>query len=86
MFDERKAEIRDQILDSVVMTVLLHEIAHHVLEHTSGYGNNFMQRRLREVEADRWAISTAVKANYDLRSRRAAVPVPRRHRRRHARG
>jgi hypothetical protein len=71
-FDERKAEIRDQILDSVVMTVLLHEIAHHVLDHVSGYGNNFMQRRLREVEADRWAINAAVNANYDLRS---AVPL-----------
>ncbi|HLA73233.1 MAG TPA: hypothetical protein VK624_17120 [Steroidobacteraceae bacterium] len=71
-FDERKAVIREQILDSVVTTVLLHEIAHHVLEHTTGNGDNFMQRRLREVAADRWAISTAVKANYDLRG---AVPL-----------
>jgi len=71
-FAERKAEIRDQILDSVVMTVLLHEIAHHVLDHVGGYGNNFMQRRLREVDADRWAINAAVNANYDLRS---AVPL-----------
>jgi hypothetical protein len=66
-FDERKAELRDQILDSVATTVLLHEIAHHVLEHTSGQGNNFLQRRLREIEADRWAITTGVRADYDLR-------------------
>ena len=72
VFDERKLELRDQMLDSVVTTVLLHEIAHHVLEHTSGNGNNFIQRRLREIEADRWAINTAVKSDYDLRT---SVPL-----------
>ena len=72
LYDERKAELRDQILNSVATTVLLHEIAHHVLEHTSGYGNNFLQRRLREIEADRWAINTGVNANYDLRT---SVPL-----------
>jgi hypothetical protein len=72
VFDERKTELRDQILDSIATTVLLHEIAHHVLEHTSGNGNNFIQRRLREMEADRWAINTAVGADYDLRT---SVPL-----------
>jgi len=43
-----------------------------VLEHVSGVGNNFMQRRLREVDADRWAIITAVNAKYELRT---AVPL-----------
>lgn len=72
MASTRQLELRDEILDSVTATVLLHEIAHHVLEHVSGAGNNFMQRRLREVDADRWAIITAVKANYELRP---AVPL-----------
>ncbi|MEO8061175.1 MAG: M48 family metalloprotease [Pseudomonadota bacterium] len=72
VFEERKAELRSQILDSVATTVLLHEIAHHVLEHTSGQGNNFIQRRLREIEADRWAINTGVSADYDLRT---SVPL-----------
>jgi predicted Zn-dependent protease with MMP-like domain len=69
----RQQELREQILDSVIATVLLHEIGHHVLDHLGGYGNgNFMQRRLREMDADRWAIITAVKANYELRT---AVPL-----------
>ena len=72
VFDARKNEIRDQILNSVVATVVLHEIAHHVLDHVNGYGNNVMQRRMREIDADRWAINTAVNANYDLRT---AVPL-----------
>jgi Peptidase family M48 len=71
-FDAREIEIRDQILDSIVATVLLHEIAHHVLDHVSEFGGNFLQRRLREVDADRWAINTAVTANYDLRT---SVPL-----------
>jgi hypothetical protein len=71
-FDDRKAGFRDEILDSVIATVVLHEIAHHVLEHVSGTGSNLMQRRIREIEADRWAISTAVRADYDLRT---AVPL-----------
>ena len=69
----RQQELREEILHSVIATVLLHEIAHHVLDHLVGYGNNnFMQRRIREVDADRWAIITAVKANYELRT---AVPL-----------
>jgi hypothetical protein len=68
----RQRELRDEILDAVAATVLLHEIAHHVLDHVSGYGNNFMQRRIREVDADRWAFNAAVNANYELRS---AVPL-----------
>jgi hypothetical protein len=68
----RRQELREQILDAITATVLLHEIAHHVLEHVNGVGNNFMQRRLREVDADRWAIITAVNANYELRT---AVPL-----------
>jgi hypothetical protein len=68
----RRQELRDEILDAITATVLLHEIAHHVLEHVNGVGNNFMQRRLREVDADRWAIITAVSANYELRT---AVPL-----------
>jgi hypothetical protein len=70
--DTRRLQLRDEILDAVIATVLLHEIAHHVLEHVSGVGNNFMQRRLREVDADRWAIITAVNAHYELRT---AVPL-----------
>ena len=72
VFDERKNEIRDEILDSVVTTVLLHEIAHHVLDHVSGNPDNLVQHRMREIEADRWAINTAVAANYDLRT---SVPL-----------
>jgi hypothetical protein len=72
VFDDRKNEIRNQILDSVAATVLLHEIGHHVLNHVSQYSDNFMQRRLREIEADRWAIKTAVGAHYDLRT---SVPL-----------
>jgi hypothetical protein len=68
----RQQQVREQILDAVAATVLLHEIAHHVLDHISGYGNNFMQRRIHEVDADRWAFDTAVNANYELRS---AVPL-----------
>lgn len=70
--NRRRQELRDEILDAITATVLLHEIAHHVLEHVNGVGNNFMQRRLREVDADRWAIITAVNANYELRT---AVPL-----------
>ena len=68
----REEDLREDILDAIIATVLLHEIAHHVLDHTSGYGNNFIQRRLREVDADRWAFKTAVNANWELRS---AVPL-----------
>jgi hypothetical protein len=68
----RREQLREEILDAVTATVLLHEIAHHVLEHVSGVGNNFMQRRLREVDADRWAIITGVNAHYELRT---AVPL-----------
>jgi len=68
----RQRELRNEILDAVAATVLLHEIAHHVLDHVSGYGNNFMQRRIHEVDADRWAFNAAVNANYELRS---AVPL-----------
>jgi hypothetical protein len=71
-FDDRRAGFRDEILDSIIATVVLHEIAHHVLDHVSGTGSNLMQRRIREIEADRWAISTAVRADYDLRT---AVPL-----------
>jgi len=70
--DARRQQLRDEILDAVTATVLLHEIGHHVLEHVNGVGNNFMQRRLREVDADRWAIITAVNAHYELRT---AVPL-----------
>ena len=68
---ERQRQLRGEILDAVTATVLLHEIAHHVLDHVSGYGN-FIQRRIHETEADRWAFNTAVNANYELRS---AVPL-----------
>lgn len=68
----RQEQLREEILDSVVATVLLHEIAHHVLDHVSANQNNFMQRRLHEIDADRWAFNTAVNANYELRT---AVPL-----------
>lgn len=68
----REQNLREEILDAVIATVALHEIAHHVLDHTSGYGNNFLQRRMREVDADRWAFKTAVDADYELRR---AVPL-----------
>jgi hypothetical protein len=67
----RQQQLREEILDSVAATVLLHEIAHHVLDHVSGYGN-FMQRRIHETDADRWAFNAAVNANYELRT---AVPL-----------
>ena len=67
----RQRQLREEILDGVTATVLLHEIAHHVLDHLSGYGN-FMQRRIRETDADRWAFITAVNAHYELRT---AVPL-----------
>ena len=68
----RRQELRYEILDAVIAAVLLHEIGHHVLGHVGGTGNGWMQRRLREVDADRWAIITAVDANYELRT---AVPL-----------
>ncbi|HKU90481.1 MAG TPA: M48 family metalloprotease [Steroidobacteraceae bacterium] len=68
----RREELRYEILDAVTATVLLHEIGHHVLGHVGGVGNSWVQRRLREVDADRWAIITAVNANYELRT---AVPL-----------
>ncbi len=68
---DRQQQLREEILDAVTATVLLHEIAHHVLDHVSGYGN-FMQRRIHETDADRWAFHTAVNANYELRN---AVPL-----------
>jgi hypothetical protein len=68
----RRQQLRNEMLDAIIATVLLHEIGHHVLNHVNGTGNSFMQRRLREVDADRWAIITAVDANYDLRT---AVPL-----------
>ncbi len=71
-YDEHKDGIRDEILDSIIATVVLHEIAHHVLDHVSGSNANYMQKRLREMDADRWAISIAVKVDYDLRT---AVPL-----------
>ena len=64
--------LREDILDAVIATVVLHEIAHHVLDHTGGYEDNFMVRRIHEVDADRWAIQTAVNADYELRT---AVPL-----------
>ena len=64
--------LRGDILDAVIVTVVLHEVGHHVLDHTSGYGNNYVQRRIREVDADRWAFRTAVNADYELRR---AVPL-----------
>jgi hypothetical protein len=64
--------LREDILDAVIATVVLHEIAHHVLDHTGGYEDNFMIRRIHEVDADRWAIQTAVNADYELRT---AVPL-----------
>lgn len=68
----RQQQLREEMLDSVIATVILHEIAHHVLDHVSGYDNNIIQRRMREVSADRWAFATAVNANYELRP---AVPL-----------
>ena len=68
----RQQELRDEILDAVTATVLLHEIAHHVLDHVNAIGVNVVQRRMLEIEADRWAIQTAVDVNYELRS---AVPL-----------
>jgi predicted Zn-dependent protease with MMP-like domain len=68
----RQQELREEILDAVIATVLLHEIAHHVLNHVSSDDNNIMQRRMRELAADRWAFNTAVNANYELRT---AVPL-----------
>ena len=65
-------ELRVEILDAVIATVVLHEIGHHVLDHVGGQETNFMQRRFREVMADRWAFNTAVNANYELRR---AVPL-----------
>ena len=68
----RQQDLREDLLDAVIATVVLHEIAHHVLDHTSGYYTNVFQRRFREMDADRWAIKTAVNAHYELRS---AVPL-----------
>lgn len=69
--EAREQQLREEILDAAIVTVVLHELAHHVLDHVSG-SNNIMQRRLREVDADRWAINAAVKADYELRG---AVPL-----------
>jgi len=68
----REQELREEMLDAVIATVLLHEIGHHVLDHVSGWDNNIIQKRMREVAADRWAFATAVNANYELRT---AVPL-----------
>lgn len=68
----RRQELRYEILDAVTATVLLHEIGHHVLGHVGGTGKSWVQRNLREVDADRWAIITAVNVNYELRT---AVPL-----------
>ena len=68
----RQQELREQMLNAITATVLLHEIGHHVLDHVGGPSSNYMQRRMREVEADRWAINTAVRANYELRT---SVPL-----------
>ena len=70
--DDRAQELRDEMLDAVIATVLLHEIAHHVLDHVVGMESNFIQKRMREVNADRWAFNAAVNANYELRH---AVPL-----------
>ena len=71
---ERHRELRQQFLDAAIATVVLHEIAHHVLEHVnrSGGVSSFVQQRMNETAADRWAFDAAVKANYVLRS---AVPL-----------
>ena len=68
----RQQELRDQMLDAIATTVLLHEIAHHVLDHLGGPDKNLLQQRVREREADRWAVATAVNSNYELRR---AVPL-----------
>lgn len=68
----RQQELRDQILDAIAATVLLHEIAHHVLDHIGGPDKSLLQQRVREREADRWAVATAVNSNYELRR---AVPL-----------
>lgn len=69
---DHEQALREDILDAVIATVVLHEIAHHVLDHAGGYDRNFMARRIHEVDADRWAIQTAVNADYELRT---AVPL-----------
>ena len=68
----RQQELRDQMLDAIVATVLLHEIAHHVLDHIGGPDKSLLQQRVREREADRWAVATAVNSDYELRR---AVPL-----------
>jgi hypothetical protein len=70
--DAREQELREEILNAAIAVVVLHEIAHHVLDHVNGIGVNVVQRRMLEIEADRWAIHTAVDVNYELRS---AVPL-----------
>ncbi len=70
--DAREQDLREEILNAAIAIVVLHEIAHHMLDHVNAIGVNVVQRRMLEIEADRWAIHTAVDVNYELRS---SVPL-----------
>jgi Peptidase family M48 len=70
----RQEELRVEILDAITVTVLLHEIGHHVLGHVdvAARDEKPFVRRLLELDADRWAVSTAVNSHYEIRT---AVPL-----------
>ena len=70
-------EHRAKMMDASIVFLYLHELAHHLLGHADnlkpGHSPPSIDtRRRQEDEADRWAITTALKARHNLL---AAAPV-----------
>jgi hypothetical protein len=59
------------IMDASVAFVVLHELGHQVLGHVDSRSDDLAADRANESHADAWAVSTAFRSGYDLRS---AIP------------
>ncbi len=67
---------RAKMIEASIVFLYLHELAHHVLGHTdgirSGSNTSLAMHRDQEDAADRWAITHALRAHYNLI---AAMPI-----------
>jgi hypothetical protein len=68
--------IRASLIEASIVFLYLHELAHHVLGHTDKLRSNQLpetaMQRQEEDAADRWAITTALRARYNLAN---AIPA-----------
>ncbi len=56
------------IMDASIAFVVLHELGHEVRGHVDTRTDDPETHRKQEAEADSWAVSTAFRSGYDLRS------------------